>query len=40
LSLRLRERRGDGDYVKHSELRFGQPLTVTKANVNLWATRF
>jgi DNA-binding SARP family transcriptional activator/ABC-type sugar transport system substrate-binding protein len=27
-------------YLGHGELPAGQPLTVTKANVNLWATKF
>jgi ABC-type sugar transport system substrate-binding protein len=27
-------------YPKHRELRLGQPLTVTKANVDLYATKF
>lgn len=27
-------------YAKHQELRFGQPLTITKANVGLYANKF
>jgi ABC-type sugar transport system substrate-binding protein len=27
-------------YAKHRELRLGQPLTITKANVDLYANKF
>ncbi len=27
-------------YAKHQELRTGEPLTITKANVDLYANKF